>query len=100
MITADLTIIPLDKNTNCREYITEAVQVIKDSHLNYKLTGMGTQIEAKTLEELYQTITQAQEAVFKKGTGRVYTIIKIDDRRDQKNQTLNQKIKKVQKKLK
>ena len=43
--------------------------MIKDSGLNYQLTGMGTQIEAENLEELYSTIAKAQEAVFEVGVG-------------------------------
>ena len=96
MITADFAILPggID-NTECKEFVTKAVQAIKDSGLNYQLTGMGTQIEADNYKELYTAIAKAQEAVFTAGTGRVYTVIKVDDRRDVENRTLNAKIKTV-----
>lgn len=101
MITADFAIVPVgSKDTECKDYVTAAVQAIKDSGLNYQLTGMGTQIEADNLKELYDTIATAQEAVFKIGVGRVYTIIKIDDRRDLDNRTLNVKIDTVNEMLK
>lgn len=101
MITADFAILPVGgENTECKEYITAAVQAIKNSGLNYQLTGMGTQIEAENLEELYSAIAKAQEAVFDKGIGRVYSVIKIDDRRDLKNRTLDAKIDTVEKMLK
>ena len=51
-------------------------------------------------EELYDAIATAQEAVFKIGVGRVYTIIKVDDRRDLDNRTLNVKIDTVNEMLK
>ena len=90
MITADFAILPVGtEDTECKEYVTAAVQAIKDSGLNYQLTGMGTQIEAN-----------AQEAVFKTGIGRVYTVIKVDDRRDLENRTLDAKIDTVNKMLK
>ena len=73
--------------------------MIKDSGLNYQLTGMGTQIEAENLEELYSTIAKAQEAVFEVGVGRVYTVIKVDDRRDLENRTLDAKVDMVEKML-
>ncbi len=96
MITADFAIVPVGtQDTECKEYVKSAVQVIKDSGLKYQLTGMGTQIEAETLEELYQVISKAQEAVFKAGTDRVYSIIKVDDRRDKDNRTLDAKVKTV-----
>ena len=51
MITADFAILPVGtEDTECKEYVTAAVQAIKDSGLNYQLTGMGTQIEAEKLK--------------------------------------------------
>ena len=101
MITCDFAILPVGtETTECKDYVTAAVQAIKDSGLNYQLTGMGTQIEAENLTELYQAIANAQEAVFKVGVGRVYTVIKIDDRRDQENRTLEAKIDTVNKMIK
>lgn len=97
MITADFTIVPIGtRSTECKEYVKNAVQVIKNSGLEYQLTGMSTQIEAKSLEELYDVISKAQEAVFKAGTNRVYTVIKVDDRRDRDNRTLDAKVKTVE----
>ncbi|MGN1363042.1 MAG: MTH1187 family thiamine-binding protein [Methanobrevibacter sp.] len=96
MITCDFAILPVGADdTECKEYVTAAVQSIKDSGLNYQLTGMGTQIEADNLKELYDAIATAQEEIFKTGIGRVYTVIKVDDRRDQENRTLDAKIKTV-----
>ena len=101
MITCDFAILPIGTDTSeCGDYIHAAVQSIKDSGLNWELTGMGTQIEAENLKELYDAISDAQEAVFKLGIGRVYTVIKIDDRRDVEKRTLNAKINSVEKKLK
>jgi uncharacterized protein (TIGR00106 family) len=61
---------------------------------------MGTQIEAENLEELYSAIANAQETLFELEAGRVYSVIKIDDRRDIKNRTLDAKVDSVNKKLK
>ncbi|MBO6122431.1 MAG: MTH1187 family thiamine-binding protein [Methanobrevibacter sp.] len=101
MITCDFAILPVGCETSeCKDYVTAAVQSIKDSGLKYQLTGMGTQIEADNLEELYSAIADAQEAVFKVGVGRVYTVIKVDDRRDVENRTLDAKVDTVQEMLK
>ena len=57
MITCDFAILPVGtETTECKDYVTAAVQAIKDSGLNYQLTGMGTQIEAENLTELYRRI--------------------------------------------
>ncbi len=101
MITCDFAILPVGtETTECKDYVTAAVQAIKDSGLNYQLTGMGTQIEAENLEELYSAIAKAQEAVFNVGVGRVYSVIKVDDRRDLENRTLEAKVDTVEKMLK
>ena len=101
MITCDFAILPVgSETTECKDYVTAAVQSIKNSGLNCQLTGMGTQIEADNLKELYSAIAKAQEAVFELGIGRVYTVIKIDDRRDLKNRTLDDKVYAVEKNLK
>ena len=100
MITCDFTIIPIGNGTSCKNYVTAAVQAIKDSGLNYQLTGMGTLIEAENLEELYSAIANAQKAIFEMGAGRVYSVIKIDDRRDMKNRTLDSKVNSVKEILK
>lgn len=101
MITCDFAILPVGaETTECKNYVTAAVQSIKDSGLDYQLTGMGTQIEAENLSELYEAIANAQEAVFELGIGRVYTVIKVDDRRDLENRTLDAKVDTVEKMLK
>ncbi|MDR0900348.1 MAG: MTH1187 family thiamine-binding protein [Methanobrevibacter sp.] len=93
MITADFTILPVGTDgTDLGEYVGIAVEIIKDSGLNYELTGMGTQIEAETLDELYEVVKKAQEAIFDKGSNRVYSVLKIDDRRDKNNRSLQDKI--------
>lgn len=100
MITCDFAILPVGtETTECKDYVTAAVQSIKDSGLSYQLTGMGTQIEAENLTELYVAIAKAQEAVFDVGVGRVYTVIKVDDRRDLENRTLDAKVDTVEKML-
>ena len=100
MITADLCIIPMGiEETGLGEYVAKAVQIIEESGLNYQITAMGTQIEADNLKELYDVCGEVQEAIFEMGINRVYTILKIDDRRDKENRTLDEKIKSVENRL-
>lgn len=93
MITVDFGVVPIGTEvTDLGEYVSVAVQAIKDSGLSYELTGMGTQIEAENLDELYQAVKSAQEAVFEVGADRVFTVLKIDDRRDKNNRGLKDKV--------
>ena len=96
MITADLCIIPMGiEKSSVGDYVREAVKIIEKSGLNYQITAMGTQIEANDLKRLYEVCAEVQEAIFEMGIGRVYTVLKIDDRRDKENRTLDEKIKSV-----
>ena len=101
MITCDFCIIPIgSEDCNCKDYVSAAVQVIKDSGLNYELTGMGTQIEAEDYDELYPVIRDAEYTVFELGVNRVYSVIKIDDRRDLDSKNLKGKVDSVKNNLK
>ena len=93
MITCDFCIIPIGTDgSGCSDYVATAVQVVKDSGLKYELSGMGTHIEAEDYGELYPVIRDAQEAVFKLGVSRAYSVIKIDDRRDKSDRGLSDKV--------
>lgn len=98
MILVDFGVVPIGtKETDLGKYVAVAVQAIKESGLKYELTGMGTQIEAQNLDEVYEAVKTAQEAVFDIGANRVFTVLKIDDRRDKKNRGLQDKIATVNK---
>ena len=101
MITADLCIIPMGiEESGVGKYVAKAVQIIEDSGLNYELTAMGTQIEANDLKQLYSICAEVQESIFEMGVPRVYTVLKIDDRRDKENRTLEEKVKSVKNRIK
>ena len=97
MITADLCIIPMGiEESGVGEYVAKAVKIIEKSGLNYQITAMGTQIETNNLKTLYEVCAEVQESIFEMGINRVYTVLKIDDRRDKENRTLEAKTKSVE----
>jgi uncharacterized protein (TIGR00106 family) len=99
MISAELTLIPIGTpETSLSEYVAAAVAALDETGINYQLSGMGTLLEAENLDELFYAIKIAHEAVFKTGSERVVTSVKIDDRRDRKR-TMADKVHSVEKKL-
>ena len=60
---------------------------------------MGTLLETENLDELFEALKVAHEAVFRDGVNRVVTSVKIDDRRD-REKTMDDKVLSVEKKLK
>ena len=69
----------------------------KYEDLEVRLNPMGTVIHGD-IDRAFEAIRACQESVFKNGADRVYSVIKIDDRRD-KSASLDQKIKSVEDKM-
>ncbi|HET7478730.1 MAG TPA: MTH1187 family thiamine-binding protein [Rubrobacteraceae bacterium] len=83
MIIAEVGIIPIGTETpSVSRYIAAAVKELEVSGLKCSLSALGTTVEAESAEQFYAALGRAQEAVFGLGIGRVYTIVKMDERRD------------------
>ena len=63
-------------------YVTAAVRELEASGLKCTLGPMGTTVEGETPGEVYAAVALAQAAVLDLDTERVYTVIKMDERRD------------------
>lgn len=98
MALMEITIVPMGTgSTSCSPYIARVLDIAKaDPHVTYQLNPMGTVLEG-SLSELYHCLQNMQEALFDDGIQRVYTVVKIDDRRD-KYQNMTQRIQSVEEK--
>lgn len=99
MAIAEISIVPLGiQNVSVSKFVAAAIEELQKSGLQYQLTPMGTIIEG-SLEEVLDVIRRMHETPFRSGVKRVYTTIKIDDRRDRKA-AMNEKVASVLKKVK
>jgi uncharacterized protein (TIGR00106 family) len=99
MAIAEVSIVPIGTaDTSVSEYVVSAVQELKKSGLKFRLTPMGTIIEGD-IKDVMDVVIRMHETPFNKAVKRVYTTIKIDDRRD-KDVEMIDKVKSVEKKLK
>ena len=97
MAIVEVSIVPLGlSTTSLSEQVASVLQPLKDSGLHYTLTAMGTIIEGD-LEKVMKCVLKMHEVPFQKGMGRVYTTIKVDDRRD-KPITIEGKVRSVESK--
>lgn len=78
----ELSIIPVGEGTSVSSILAHAIRELENMKVKYELTPMCTVFEARSVEEALKIVGAAHEAVFKHGTKRVITIVKIDDRRD------------------
>jgi uncharacterized protein (TIGR00106 family) len=82
MALMDIAVVPLDAaGTGLSAFVAGLQNVLASSGLSYRLQDMGTEVEG-TADELFAVARQLHEHCFQEGVRRVYTVIKIDDRRD------------------
>lgn len=95
MVTAEFTILPIGtQSTSVGNYIAMIPAVLDNfPNIYYEISGMGTCLQGD-FDEIIKAIREVQETLFATGLQRIYTVIKIDDRRD-KDASLDSKKQRV-----
>jgi uncharacterized protein (TIGR00106 family) len=99
MATADLTVIPLGTpEPSTAPYIAEIQRrLAAQDRVGYRMHAMGTSLQGAT-EDVLALVGELHAVPFELGAPRVYTVLKLDERRD-KPQTLEDKVASVQRLL-
>jgi uncharacterized protein (TIGR00106 family) len=99
MATADLTVIALGRaEASASTYIAEIQRrLAAQDRVGYLMHAMGTSLEGETAEVL-ALVAELHAVPFELGIPRVYTVLKLDERRDAP-QTLASKVESVQRLL-
>jgi len=97
--TADLTVIALGRaEASASTYIAEIQRrLARQDKVRYALHAMGTSLEGSTADIL-AVVAELHAVPFEQGIPRVYTVLKLDERRD-REQTLEDKVESVQRLL-
>jgi uncharacterized protein (TIGR00106 family) len=97
--TADLTVIGLGRaEASASRYIAEMQRrLAAQDRVRYRLHAMGTSLEGDTADIL-AVVGELHAVPFEMGLPRVYSILKLDERRD-RPQTLDDKVASVQRLL-
>jgi uncharacterized protein (TIGR00106 family) len=97
--TAELTVIGLGRSDpSASEYIAEIQRrLATQDKVGYRLQAMGTELEGST-EDILAVVAELHRVPFELGLPRVYTVLKLDERRD-REQTLDDKVRSVTKRL-
>lgn len=100
MATADLTGIALGRpEASASAYIAEIQrQLAAQDRVRYRMHAMGTSLEGTTADIL-AVVAELHAVPFEQGIPRVYTVLKLDERRDRPNQTLEDKVRSVEERL-
>lgn len=99
MAIVEVSVVPIGTgSTGVSEYVAACHEVLKqEKRIRYQLTPMATVLEGD-LDVLLEVVRKLHEVPYQKGAERVYTAIRIDDRRD-KESTMEGKVKSVEDKL-
>ncbi len=100
MATADLTVIALGRaDASASAYIAEIQRrLAAQTRVRYSMHAMGTSLQGETADIL-AVVGELHAVPFEMGIPRVYTVLKLDERRDRPEQTLADKVASVQARL-
>lgn len=99
MATADLTILALGRpDPSASAYVAQIQRHLQaQDRVRYVMHAMGTSLEGPTADIL-AVVGELHAVPFAMGIERVYTVLKLDERRD-KEQTLADKVTSVERRL-
>src|ERR671914_2761286 len=97
MATADLTVLALGRpDVSASEYIAEIQRRLRSQErVRFHMHAMGTSLEGST-EDILAVVGELHAIPFDQGVPRVYTVLKLDERRDRPGQTLDDKVRSVE----
>jgi uncharacterized protein (TIGR00106 family) len=100
MATADLTVIALGRaDASASEYIAAIQRKLRaQDRVRYRMHAMGTSLEGSTADIL-ALVGELHATPFEQGIPRVYSVLKLDERRDRPEQTLDDKVASVERRL-
>lgn len=97
-VLADLCVVPIGVGLSVSSYIAKCEEILSDAGLKTILHSYGTNIEGEW-DDVFSAIKRCHEEIHKMGAPRISTTVRIGTRTD-REQTMDDKIKSVQQKLK
>ena len=94
-VLMSLSMFPTDTKGSKSKEVSQILEIIKNSGLDYQLTSMNTIVEAKTLKELLDLLNLCYLKLEELGCNRVYAVANFDIRTSGENR-IQTKIKSVE----
>lgn len=96
-VLMEFSIFPTDKGESVGAYVSQVIEMIRESGTAYKLTPMGTVIETGSMPEALELLQKAH-SIIEKDAHRIYANVKFDIRKGAENR-LEGKIRSVEDKI-
>ena len=98
-VHAEISVVPISGGSSMSKEVAAAFDAIsKTKGVKATLTAFGTQIQASDLDAVLVAVRAAHDATKSAGAVRIISSVRIDERLD-KDQTLEDKVASVNKKL-
>ena len=94
---AEISVIPIGEGIDLASYVARIVKIIDESGLDYKLNAMGTVVEGDS-DRIFDLIKKCHNKMLETAQ-RVYTTVKIDERKDKHMKMIEHKVQAVEKEL-
>ncbi len=100
MATAEITILGLGRpSASASEYIALVQRHLQQQdRVRFQMHAMGTELEGE-VADILALVGELHAVPFTAGLPRVYTVLKLDERRDKPGQTLDDKVRSVEDRL-
>ena len=100
MATAEITVLGLGRpSASASEYIAEIQRRLAgQDRVRFVMHAMGTELEGSAADIL-AVVGEIHRVPLEMGLPRVYTVLKLDERVDRPDQTLEDKVRSVQQRL-
>jgi uncharacterized protein (TIGR00106 family) len=97
-VIADLCVVPIGVGVSVSKYVAACEKVLKDAGLNLRLHAYGTNIEGEW-DAVFAAIKRCHEVVHAMGAPRISSTLRFGTRTD-RGQTMNDKVRSVEDKMK
>jgi len=94
---AEISVIPIGEGIDLASYVARIVKIIDESGLDYKLNAMGTVVEGDS-DRIFDLIKKCHNKMLETAQ-RVYTTVKIDERKDKNTKMIEHKVQAVEKEI-
>jgi uncharacterized protein (TIGR00106 family) len=99
MATAEVSVIPMGQSASAGEYIAEMHRRLENQDkVRFKLNAMGTELEG-SVRDILDVVHELHNVPFEAGVPRVYTVLKLDERKDKPAQSLEDKVHSVEERM-
>ncbi len=96
-VLMEFAMFPTDKGESVSPYVSKIIKMIDQSGHDYRLTPMGTIVEAGSVGEVLEVVKKAYD-ILQPDCSRVYSTIKLDIRQGAEG-CISSKVKAVEEKI-